>query len=519
MATAAEIRAELEQRKRAQQVTAESAPTEFGRQVHATAASPIKDEMSPSMQEIRAMTPDEAKDPVAVESAAEARARLENTPERRAARRREIQAELRRRKRVAEEQKTPEQKAKEEWEARVADYSDDGFVSRSLQGAVGVGEIGLMIATGAAAEVVSGWAGLLGGGTAAERAARVESLSDAMTFTPKTVPGDAMLRTIAKPLLWLDTQARDISEKSSDSPLVQAGIYTAITGGVELIGLKGAGKVKVDPKFDKALKDVQKTADDMGIKLTQTEMIDSIIDKAAELSPAVRAQHAPELRDALLQARNQSRLVVQQQVGALRQAEASMRAGDVTKFAQDLGTWMTTEGFDVAKMPGVKSALDDLGKIDKVSPLTGKRKAVEEAKVRAENATGHAEIAGGGMIELPGTMRREMAEGAADAADMARREVDEVAANHAVTLNEIQTIRNRMEKSRNRIKQEGAEKFSDEAVALRTVETKLDEFLDNTTGASMRTVLSSRSWTGRTLPRPSVLSSLDRRRSRRRPTR
>lgn len=456
----------------------------YGQNVQNVVAQPVSAPMRPSMEQIAAGTPVSQKDPVAVASAAAAQEQRAQGPASVQDEIAQLKAQIEReerRQRVEAQTKPPTDE--EEWNRRVAEFNAESNLERGLRATyrtpVALAEMGLMMATGAAAEVVGGWVGLLGGGSVEERAARVEGFTDAMTFTPKTLTGDVMLRGLAKPLLWLDTQARDISEKASDSPLVQAGIYTAITGGVEVLSFKGAGKLKVDPKFDRALKEVQKTADDMGIKLTQTEMIDSIIDRAADISPAVRAQHAPELRDALLQARNQSRLVVQQQVGALRQTEASMRAGDVTQFANDLGTWMTAEGFDVAKMPGVKAALDDLGKIDKVSPLTGKRQSVEDAAKRAENAIGQAEVAGSGMIELPGTMRREMAEGAADAAEMARREVDEVAANHAVTLNEIQTIRNRMEKARTRIKQTGAEKFSDEAVALRTVETKLDEFLDN----------------------------------------
>jgi hypothetical protein len=436
------------------------------------------------MEQIAAGTPESQKDPVAVASAERARQMQEQGPASVQDQIAQLKAQIEREeRRIRVEEQTKPLTDEDEWNRRVAEFNSESSLERGLRASyrtpVALAEMGLMVATGAAAEVVGGWVGLLGGGSVEERAKRVEGFTDAMTFTPKSLTGDAMLRGIAKPLLWLDTQARDISEKTSDNPLVQAGVYTAITGATEILGFKGAGKLKVDPKFNRAVKEVQKTADDMGIKLTQTEMIDSIIDKAADMSPAVRAQHAPELRDALLQARNQSRMVVQSQVAALRQTEASMRAGDVTQFSKDLGAWMAAEGFDVAKMPGVKSALDDLGRIDKVSPLTGKRKAIEEAKARAENAMGQAEIAGSGMIELPGTMRREMAEGAADAAEVAQREIDEVAANHAVTLNEIQTIRNRMEKSRNRIKQEGAEKFSDEAVALRTVETKLDEFLDN----------------------------------------
>jgi hypothetical protein len=171
-------------------------------------------------------------------------------------------------------------------------------------------------------------------------------------------------------------------------------------------------------------------------------------------------------------------MVVAQQTQALRKTEASMRAGDVTAFSKDLGEWMTLEGYDIAKMPGVKNMLDDLGRIDKVSPLTGPRKAVLDAEKQAANAIGRAEEVGAGVIELPGSVKRNVADNAQDVAEQARRNVEETAANSAATLNEIQTIRNRAEKRAKRLKDEGAESFSDEAVGLATVQRKLDEFLD-----------------------------------------
>jgi hypothetical protein len=445
-------------------------------------------EMDPSMEEIRGMTPDSEKDPTAVESARDARAKLDaKDPEIRKQRLAEIRAEIQRRKDEAEAQrlaeieaaKTPAERAAERRERQIAERGLEPWTERvgkaPLRTALGVAEMGLMVATGAAAEVVGGWAGLLGGGSAEDRANRIEALTEAMTFTPKTLEGELMLQTIAKPLMWLDDNARDISEKlGGDSPIVQAGIYTTLTGGAEIIGFKGAGKLKVNPK----LKEVQKVADDMGIGLKQSDMSQDVIDAARRMSPEVRAQNAGELREALLQARNQQRMVVAQQTQALRKTEASMRAGDVTAFAKDLGEWMTLEGYDIAKMPGVKNMLDDLGRIDKVSPLTGPRKAVVDAEKQAANAIGRAEEVGAGVIELPGSVKRNVADNAQDVAEQARRNVEETAANSAATLNEIQTIRNRAEKRAKRLKDEGAESFSDEAVGLATVQRKLDEFLD-----------------------------------------
>lgn len=490
MATAAEIRAELARRKAAAEgeVDLVAPPSDDAWQQRVRTlfnegsqgpTAPINVDGVP-LEQVIAQTPVSERDPVAVASAQQAREQLAmRDPEMRARMIAELRGELERRQDIKRKEKemgkSDAELAAMNREERIAEYSEAGFGERTALGILGVGEMGLMMATGAGAQVVAGLAGLLGGGTADERANRINALSDALTFEPRTVPGQLYLEGIAKPLMALDDGARYVGDKlGGDNPMAEAAIYSTLVGGAELLGLRGAKQLKVDARLD----NVRKTAAEMGIKLDQGGMRDDVIDAARRMSPEVRAQHAGDLRDAVVEARRQSKAVVQEQVNALRKTEATMRSSDVTAFAKALDEQMRLDGFDLDSVPAARAAINDLARIDKVSPLTGKRQAIKDAEVgQAELVEAAAARADGPQIELPDNVRREMARDAS-AAEMPDL-VKEAAANTAASLNEIQTIRNRIERARSTMVSKGAESFSDPAIMMRTLERSLDEFLDN----------------------------------------
>lgn len=244
---------------------------------------------------------------------------------------------------------------------------------------VGMAEIGLTVATGYAAEVLGGVAGLLTGAwnigrerlgmdpSSVQAAQAVEAVTDALTFEPRTDAGEEYLQSIAAPLVWVDDHVRELSTWGGNAgPAGSTLTYTAIMGGLDLAALGKLRGLRNVKGVNKRLTEIEETAGAMGVKLNKTDMPGSIVDAARKMSPDERAANAPALRQALLDARA---LEAQR----LAQVQQQARANSKIQNLEDIGEWgqatkqsLLLDKHDVSAMPQVQQVLkevDDIGKM------------------------------------------------------------------------------------------------------------------------------------------------------------
>ncbi|MGB5608478.1 hypothetical protein [Eudoraea sp.] len=324
----------------------------------------------------------------------------------------------------------------------------------ALDAAVGVGELGLTMISGAVGEIAGGLIALGQGAftdaTVDDMANTVNAVSDAFTFTPKTYAGQKILQGIGIPLTYLDNGARDLSTYlASDNPLAATAIYSTIMGGTELLGLKGVSKLKPGQAVKVREAKVNQIASDMGINLTQSKLPGDVVKAANQMAPGTRHANAQQLQMDLYDARRQSRAHLQTRVEAARSVDASVKASDVANFGKSAEALLRAEGYDLASMDAVRTILDDFKDIKNVSPLEGRRAAAQ-----AEQSS----------IILPNSVTNNLAK---------------AAKSTEASLNEIWTLRNRIEKSmvaESRV--QGLPDGINQNMALRLLDRKLDEFLD-----------------------------------------
>ena len=291
----------------------------------------------------------------------------------------------------------------------------------------------------------------------------IEGVQEGMHFLtqPWTDSGARALETVAAPMMKLDSGVRDISEiAAGGNPELATTFYSTVMGGMNFIGLKGVQRLRPGKVLDENLAKMQKIADDMGIKLTQSEMIDSITRVATNKS-SHRAANAGELRDALIAARTQSRKVREQVAINAQGAHAAVAAGDVAALGKALNQQLRAAGYVVDDMPAVKNALQSLENIETVSPLHGPR-----AKAGAEKAAAALEESN---LILPDHLKSTIT-----------KEAAEQVAARAAGLDEIWAIRNTIEKNMgNEARLSRLPDGVNQNKALRAIDREIDNYLDH----------------------------------------
>jgi hypothetical protein len=343
------------------------------------------------------------------------------------------------------------------------------LANTALHTAVGVADLAAVMATGAFAQVASGFGGLLYGAStawkggdfgqsAAVAAERQQAWADALTFMPKSDLGKLTLAAIAEPMEDIDVWAMDIGEwVGMGNPMVSTAVYTAINGLAEVVPASKLGKALPKARIRQQRREMREQAKSMGIVPKQKTLSASVVKVANDMGSDERAQNAPMLAKALRDARQKSR---EDAVAAGQQAKKlddTVNAKDVESMGRELENFLLNEKMDLANMPAVSAAIDSLKNFNKTSPLRGDRKK-QGVDVEGAEASG---------LILPDNMKRKVA-----------AENNELPGHH-VELDEIWTIRNRLEKGRpNPNKTRGMPDTLNENIAANGVVMHIDRMLD-----------------------------------------
>ena len=248
--------------------------------------------------------------------------------------------------------------------------------SRAVDAAkIGLDMAGVM-ATGALAEIASGYAGALalGFGASAEDAATfVEAVQESLTMTPFSKAGRDALQVAAKPLMDFDSYITEASEIiSHGSPAVSTAMKTILLGGTEVVGGKGtfdASNVRQAARQINARRaQVEKTASEMGIRLRESDMRSDVVAAANELSPDVRAAGAAQIRDSLQIAAQAQRDYIARRRQSAAQHHTVVLNSEVGDFARSLRQQYANDGIDLSKHPDVRKRIDQL---EEMGELTG----------------------------------------------------------------------------------------------------------------------------------------------------
>lgn len=265
--------------------------------------------------------------------------------------------------------------------------NEPGFGSDLLRRAGGALQVGATIATGAIAEPIAGFRGIFGLLTREsldDTANAINAWRDGMTFNPQTETGREMLEGLAAPLMVLDEAADYVATKGSfGNVYAQTAIYSLLTGGTELLGVKGGGALRIS----KRIKKTQKVAEELGLDISGKSIAASVVESARDMTPNVRGANAAGLRDALRDAKTN---VEAQNVSAMKRAENERAFVDVKEtaaFSANARQQLVGDGFQIDRMPDVQARLIELDNIANRSPIATKDRgsAVIAARIQDIN--------------------------------------------------------------------------------------------------------------------------------------
>ena len=239
----------------------------------------------------------------------------------------------------------------------------DGLGSDLWRRTQGVFALGTTMATGTIAEPIAGLNGLITlmrGGSADQAAEAVNGVQQAMTFMGKSETSKDMMNSVMVPLAKIEEAADwTASTLSMGNPYAATAIKTALIGGIEVLGLKGAGRVKIP----KALADIQAKAKEMGISLDVNNMQSSILEAAGRMTPTERAANAGFLQTAMRQAAEASKQGVKQAYDTARESRAFVDVKEAKALAGATAKDLADAGFDLQKMPTLMERLTEIGEL------------------------------------------------------------------------------------------------------------------------------------------------------------
>ena len=231
------------------------------------------------------------------------------------------------------------------------DVIQESLASDVLRRTGGAMQVGLTFGTGVVAEPLAGIAGLMHIGDPDRAAQVVASVQDALTFEPRTETGKDMLNGVAAPLSKIEEGADWIaSNVSMGNPYAATAIKTTLLGGVELLGMKGAGRVRIPQK----LRDIQNAAKELGIELDANNMQSSLLEAAQRMTPDQRAANAGFLQEAMRQAAEASKQLVDQKFTDARAGRAFVETREVRTLAKQMEQALLEEGFTF-NSPGMET--------------------------------------------------------------------------------------------------------------------------------------------------------------------
>ncbi len=263
-------------------------------------------------------------------------------------------------------------------------------LSDLARNAVGVGE-GLMgIATAIPATVFGGVTGYAAGiaaasdggvprGQANDVARHVmDAVTENLSTSIETPEGKRFAQTIAKPFMWIDEGVDAIATKmGGGNPIAEASIYTTLNGLMEL-GLGGfgtalKGKAAAKIKAARNVKELQKTAERLGVRIDQNHLAGDVLTAADRMTPDSRAFNADELAGALEDAFDAKEATAKgiaevNEARAVTTERLFVDTANARTFARAARQELFEDGFQVDAMPQVMKALNDIERLKERSP-------------------------------------------------------------------------------------------------------------------------------------------------------
>jgi len=256
-------------------------------------------------------------------------------------------------------------------ERNAAGYSTGTITGDALLGPIDL--IGTFV-TGALAEIPAGLSGafeLATGGDVETANANIEYWRDALTMQPKTNNGRRILNDgVAQAVLKVDeVAAKSSAAMSMGNPYAENVIYTTIaTGsqlGMEIAGIKGGRAVSMGRR----VRDTQKAARELGIKVDDVSLADTVVDAAKRMTPDEMDANARNLQESLQQVQEAKKVEVDRlREASGRDAQYIMDLDSVEKLGSNASNRLVAEGYDVTHMPTVMSVLDDMNQFKAKQP-------------------------------------------------------------------------------------------------------------------------------------------------------
>lgn len=264
--------------------------------------------------------------------------------------------------------------------------------ARFGEGLFGLGETGLAIASGAAAEPI---AGLMGLGEnirglitgedepLARAAATVEAVREGLTFEPRTAMGREVAGAVGRPFQALQQGAQaagGATLAATGSPLAATGVQTALEVVPGLAGARGApgrpvfgeagrpGLVEATRTAVEGRRQVREGTEQTGVEpgasvMRQREQLQAAAEREAG---GVRGEGMEQVRQAVLRARAEAKATTDR----LYQEARRMRAGLPVEQAVELPSVAraAVRDFDIEAMPVVQRRLADLDRVREMPP-------------------------------------------------------------------------------------------------------------------------------------------------------
>jgi len=252
-----------------------------------------------------------------------------------------------------------------------ADRPDAPTVTQALRG---TGEAATTFLTGALAQPVAGLAGIgelvssfiMGEDDALFQATeRINQVSRALTFQPRTETGQDILETVSVPFEKfgeLTTAGGDVVFEETGSP----GLATVAKVGLEMLaGLPFLGKGRGPLQRRRDVEEVRQAGADIGVDVDAPTVAQrgQVIESAeAQTGGAVAvAQNLEQVQTAIVSAKADAKAVVDDLFDQARGTNAGIQVGQLKSFDEIVRK--SLEGFDIQDMPIVRRRLDEISSI------------------------------------------------------------------------------------------------------------------------------------------------------------
>ncbi len=250
-------------------------------------------------------------------------------------------------------------------------------IGRILAGAP---ETALTMGTGIAAEPVSGAAGLLKGGYSAARGGEflgpatqaIEGVREAMTFQPRSAPGQELLQTVAQPFEAMQRGGEYTGGRileNTGSPLAATTGQLGFEAIPAALGLKGARGRLAERR--QGITEAQRQFDESGVApaATREKQIDQLVRTAEDRHLGGRVERGTSMEDiqaGVRAAKQRAKQNVNDLYDAARGAPAGISVTNVKKFSPLVNDAL--KDFDVADMPIARKRLEEIRDMEAKAP-------------------------------------------------------------------------------------------------------------------------------------------------------